>query len=80
MVNKAAFWGGDRRPQKCEMCKIVTSKQGATTENIGRAEEGLLCGGLLKLECEEQKQRDSQLKDTKEGKEVDLIQEPMVRL
>lgn len=55
MVNKTAFWGRDRLPQKCEMCKIATSKQGARTENIG-SQYSL-----------------SQLKDAKEGKEVDLI-------
>lgn len=46
MVNKTAFWGGDRLPQKCEMCRMAAGKQGAM--NVGqawRAGEGLLWEG-----------------------------------
>lgn len=41
-VNKTAFWGGDRLPQRSEMGRTVPCPLGAGIENIGRAEEGSL--------------------------------------
>lgn len=52
MVNKTTFWGGDKLPRKCEMCRIVIIKQGAVIENTrGEGVRRLGVGRLHREDC-----------------------------
>lgn len=46
MINKTAFLGWAQTPSKCEIHNIVTIKQSAMIENIGRA-RGQEAGGRV---------------------------------